>query len=166
MRILTTLFLLPSLGVAQVPVLTPRIGNTPDLSPERFAFFAWYNAAMRSDLELTAADQARFDSVYLSMGESFESPCEIIGIGCSWYCGGGPDSVRASSTLAPVGEHGYDALQAQDLDYCTAWCEGVQGPGIGESLTYHFAKDSPRLHTVMIANGLVTSDEARRPTTA
>jgi hypothetical protein len=149
---------------AQTPVLVlePVLGDAPDLSPAQFALFDKYTKAMTSEIELNATEQAWFDSMYYAVGETRESPCQVIGMECSWYCGGGPDSIWATSSLTAQGQHTYDAANVHDLDYCTAWCEGVPGPGIGQSLTYRFGPESPRLHTIKVSNGLVTSEAAWR----
>ncbi|MEM9997772.1 MAG: hypothetical protein AAF809_08730, partial [Bacteroidota bacterium] len=55
--------------------------------------------------------------------------------GCSLLCAFGWQT-EASSTLAPQGRNRYDASQAEDANPATAWVEGVDGPGIGERLTF------------------------------
>ena len=93
--------------------------------------------------------------------EMNESPWDVIGIGCSWYCLGGGDSVTASSQLKNQGKNNYDPSNAHDLSYETAWVEGVEGNGIGEYLLYHFRPNYPTgFHTVIVANGYVKSEEA------
>ena len=54
--------------------------------------------------------------------------------------GGGDDdcgkvTFTASSTLAPDGKAHYDASALGDGKLSTAWCEGVPGFGVGESVT-------------------------------
>ena len=142
--------------------LQPVLESTPDLSPGLFALYAWYDSVLTVQVELQDDKRALYDPLYYTWGETYLGPCDILGLGCSWYCGGGPDSVWASSTLEPTKGHSYGPQHAHDLDHCTAWCEGVDGAGIGESLTYHFAKDSPRLHTIKISNGLVTNEASWR----
>lgn len=142
--------------------LHPVLQGTPELGEEVHRLYAWYDSVLTTQIDALPSEQARWDTLYKAWGETYLGPCAIIGMECSWYCGGGPDTVWASSTLKPMGEHRYDAMQAHDLDYCHAWAEGATGPGIGESITYQFANDSPRLHTVNISNGLVTSERAWR----
>ena len=84
-------------------------------------------------------------------------------IGCSWYCGGGPDSISASSYLKPTNATiEYLPQNAHDFSYKTAWVEGAKGYGIGEYITYHFRRDSPRITQIYIANGYVKSEKAYR----
>ncbi|UII33852.1 hypothetical protein LVD17_08495 [Fulvivirga ulvae] len=86
-----------------------------------------------------------------------ENVWDIIGGGCSWYCGGGPRSVSASSHLTSQGENHYLPKNAHDLNYKNAWIEGVDGYGIGEYLIYEFAPESPRITEIIITNGYVKS---------
>lgn len=80
--------------------------------------------------------------------------------GCSWYCGGGPDSLSASSVLATQGKVNYEAQNAHDGDYKTVWVEGAKGDGIGEYLAYYFDPFSPRVNTIIITNGYIKSKKA------
>jgi hypothetical protein len=41
----------------------------------------------------------------------------------------------ASSMLKPDGKASYEAKNLNDAKLSTAWCEGVDGPGVGESIT-------------------------------
>lgn len=84
----------------------------------------------------------------------------IEGGGCSWYCGGGPKSVTASSFLPAQGENTYEPKEAHDLNYKTAWVEGVKGYGIGEYLLYTFEAASPRINKIKILNGYIKSKAA------
>jgi len=95
-------------------------------------------------------------------GEESESLWDIEGVGCSWYCGGGPREVTASSSLEGQGENNYGASNAHDLSYKTAWVEGVPGYGIGEYVEYTFAPESPRVNTIIVVNGYVKSIGAWR----
>jgi hypothetical protein len=63
-----------------------------------------------------------------------------------------PASVSATSTLPPVPGITYHASNVLDDDNTTAWCEGVRGNGIGESLTFAFAVPV-RLHRIDVVNG-------------
>ncbi|MEL6812342.1 MAG: hypothetical protein AAFP76_13510 [Bacteroidota bacterium] len=80
--------------------------------------------------------------------------------GCSWYCGGDVQSVRASSSLADTKKNSYAAINAHDFDFKTAWVEGVKGYGIGEYLEYRFNFDHMKdyggtlgINKLIIANG-------------
>ncbi|PXX98776.1 hypothetical protein DF185_15470 [Marinifilum breve] len=92
--------------------------------------------------------------------ETLESYWDIIGGGCSWYCGGGPKEVAASSYLKSQGAINYEAQNAHDLNYKNAWVEGVSGYGIGEFLLYTFAGASARITEIKLVNGYVKSKSA------
>ena len=59
-------------------------------------------------------------------GDSWTNNCAMI------------KSISASSTLKPIGNLNYKAQNAQDDDLGTAWIEGAEGYGIGESITFCF----------------------------
>jgi len=86
---------------------------------------------------------------------------DAIGSGCSWYCGGGTESISASSYLKSNNPTiTYVPQNAHDLSFKTAWVEGVDGYGIGESITYYFKQSAPRITKIIIANGYVKSPKA------
>ncbi|WP_375561180.1 hypothetical protein ACE193_01080 [Bernardetia sp. OM2101] len=90
-----------------------------------------------------------------------ENYWDILGGGCSWYCGAGGDSLLASSYLKSNHKTiDYLPRNAYDLSYETAWVEGVKGDGIGESLTYSFPPSHPRITEIKIVNGYVKSEKA------
>ncbi|MBK8614916.1 MAG: hypothetical protein IPN85_15975 [Flavobacteriales bacterium] len=153
--VLSVALVVRSIATAQdQPVLQPVLEAGPDLSLERYAAFAEFDSLLNAATPLSPTGKTRLDMLYLEIGETLESPCDLVGGGCSWYCGGGPDTVWASSCLAASKERSYAAMNAHDLDACTVWCEGVAGPGVGEQLVYRFAPESPRLHTILVVNGL------------
>lgn len=94
--------------------------------------------------------------------ETMEDYWDVIGGGCSWYCGGAPQEVTASSALKPQGTNSYGADNAQDLSFKTAWVEGVPGYGVGEYLLYKFSSTSPRITDIIVINGYVKSERAYR----
>ena len=106
--------------------------------------------------DLTKAEQELWENY----DETMENYWDIIGGGCSWYCGGGPKRVTASSYLSTQASNKYEPGNAHDLNYKTAWVEGVSGHGIGEYLLYHFSIYSPRITEIHIVNGYVKSKEA------
>lgn len=87
--------------------------------------------------------------------------------GCSWYCGGDVSSISATSELPQNGQNTYTAQNAHDFDHHTAWVEGKEDYGIGESLSYtiDFREDELYqgglgIHTLIIANGYKKSKKA------
>lgn len=106
--------------------------------------------------DLTAKEK----ELYESGMEAEQGYWDAIGGGCSWYCGGGPKEIRASSALNGQGDNTYGAGNAHDLSFKTAWVEGVSGYGIGQYLEYEFEGASPRINTIIVANGYVKSQTA------
>lgn len=77
---------------------------------------------------------------------------------CSWYCGGEVKSVTASSCLPCNNKFDYKGENAHDFNHESVWA--TKGRGIGETLTYTFAGECPRITTVEILNGHVKSEAA------
>ncbi|MDR2680378.1 MAG: Hint domain-containing protein [Tannerella sp.] len=96
---------------------------------------------------------------FLQDDENSRDPWDISEWGCSWYCGGGPDSIWASSELKPFHDIDYKAENIFDDYLKTAWIEGVPGYGIGESITFRFLKESPPVTDVTIYNGYMKSEK-------
>lgn len=92
--------------------------------------------------------------------ETQEDLWNIIGVACSWYCGGGFDFQSASSSLPAFKGITYDANNAHDLSYQTAWVEGAEGYGIGEYIDYHMKAINPRITSIIVVNGYVKSATA------
>lgn len=87
----------------------------------------------------------------------------IIGEGCSWYCGnGGPIKIEASSRLKSQGNNNYNESHLHDLSYQTTWVEGVSGYGIGEWIKYTFKANNPRITNIHVVNGYCKSQSAWR----
>lgn len=150
-----------SIGIsAQVSKnLYPKIGRKPDFSEAAIQRFAFFDTLLVAK-ERTEEEQRLLDTLMVEFEGVNESIWDISGGGCSWYCGGGPYKVSSSSHLKPMGENSYEPSQAHDDSFKTAWVEGASGQGIGEHIDYYFKNNSPRLHTILIYNGLVKSDKA------
>lgn len=146
--------------------LEPMVGVTFDFSPESIQKFnseesfnkcreVWskISSEKRKGEDITAEER----NILKYCDETKEEIWEIIGGGCSWYCGGGPKEITSSSFLKSQGENSYIPKNAHDLSYKTAWVEGVAGYGIGEYLEYHFAPESPRITKIIVVNGYVKS---------
>jgi hypothetical protein len=151
-------------------VIEPTIGFTPDISVDAKKnldrlkkMFASVDSIVNSYPNYETAKKhltARQISIYENEEEySKEDHLDVGSWGCSWYCGGGPDSIFASSTLSPDKSLDYKAGNIHDFSLRTAWVEAVKGYGIGESLTFRFAKQSPPVTTIEIYNGYMKSDK-------
>lgn len=154
------------LAAAQTPKikdLTPSGVRPLELSMEGEANYNKWSRLMSGKYsELTSAEKEFVDKYSEVFDESLESYWQTPpgGAGCSWYCAGGPSEVVASSELKSQGGLSYLAGHAHDFDYKNVWAEGVDGYGIGEYLLYRFSKNSPRVTTVIIANGHVKNAKA------
>lgn len=151
-------------------VIEPTIGFTPDISDdakknlERLKMmFAKVDSIINSYPNYETAKKhltVRQIEIYENEEEyNKEDHLDVGSWGCSWYCGGGPDSIFASSTLSPNKTLDYKADNIHDFSLRTAWVEGVNGYGVGESLTFRFAKKSPPVTTVELYNGYMKSDK-------
>ncbi|GAA4275965.1 NADase-type glycan-binding domain-containing protein [Aquimarina mytili] len=94
------------------------------------------------------------------MGEVYDSMWDVIGGGCSWYCGAGGYQVTTSSRLSSQGNISYEPKNLKDFSFKTAWVEGVSGYGIGEYIKFTFNPEHPRLTKIILVNGYVKSKKA------
>ena len=132
----------------------PKIGEQWEKAYEILDSIDWDNS------KLTDENKKFFDQIGFDYEEDHEGYYDAIGIGCSWYCGGGEDSISASSYLKSADTTvNYLPKNTGDLSFETAWIEGAKGYGIGEYLVYHFRRTAPRITLIYIANGYVKSPE-------
>jgi len=103
---------------------------------------------------LSKTEQALLDKY----PEVYEDIWTVKGGACSWYCGGGPNKVTATSHLKPQGTNTYSATNAHDDSYQTAWVEGVTDYGVGQYLTYTFPATTGRITGISVVNGYVKSE--------
>ncbi len=156
------------IATISIPELEPTLGKHLDLSLEGEIEFIRQRQECERIWELTA-NQKEYENLspedkkkYENCDETYESYWDVLGIGCSWYCGGGQDTLSASSHIPTSKGLTYEAKNAHDLNYKTAWIEGVKGYGIGEILTFHFPPQNPRITKIIIANGYVKTEKSWR----
>ena len=163
--ILTLVSTLASYG-QDIIALKPVLGFKVDKSTEGEIEFikerekceeVWQKVLGQGDYEnLSKEDRIIYDNC----SEEFENYWDILGVGCSWYCGGGQDTLSASSELESFNGLTYSARNIHDLSYKTAWIEGAPGHGIGEYVTYHIPPQNPRITEIIVVNGYVKSKKA------
>ena len=162
--ILAVFLTFSGISVAQdVKNMYPKLGRLLDFDPKIGE--QWEQAdKIIKDIKwdfskLTAENKKFFKQInYNYENEVGPGYYDAIGGSCSWYCGGGPDSISASSYLkSNSATINYLPKNAHDLSFKTAWVEGVKGQGIGEYITYHFRQTAPRITKIIIANGYVKS---------
>lgn len=153
----------------KLKVIEPTIGFTPDISDDAKKnqqrlkeLYTRIDSLIKSYPDYETAKQ-HLTERQIEIWEdeetySKEDHLDISTWGCSWYCGGGPDSIFTSSTLSANKNLNYVAVNAHDFSLRTAWVEGVSGYGIGEYITYRFATQSPPVTTIEIFNGYMKSD--------
>uniref|UniRef100_UPI001C9E7317 NADase-type glycan-binding domain-containing protein n=1 Tax=Saccharicrinis aurantiacus TaxID=1849719 RepID=UPI001C9E7317 len=153
-----------------IPILEPVLGFELDFNNESVSKFQ-SDAAFKDCRELfkkidregrsgTNDYTLEEQKILFYCDETKDNIWQIEGSGCSWYCGGGPKEVSASSYLKSQGTNSYDPKNAHDLNYKNAWIEGVDGYGIGEYLLYTFEGASPRINEIIVINGYVKSKAA------
>lgn len=150
-----------SFGQSELPVFEAEIQYSPDLSIKTQNEIERQSELLNMD-ELSDAEKEELDQLLLDYGEVVESVWDVVDGGCSWYCGGGNYKISASSELVSKTDISYAAESANDLRYDTAWVEGKEDGGIGEYLEYTFTNDSPRITSIIIANGYMKSESAWR----
>ncbi len=103
--------------------------------------------------------ERQIEMFYNEMDYMYEDHLEIGTIGCSWYCGGGPNKIESSSHLKAQNDLNYVPDNIHDFSLRTAWIEGKNGNGIGESVTYYFDRQSPLVTKLMIYNGYMKTEQ-------
>lgn len=168
-RIYPLLFLLLFIQAAppKVKELYPKSVKVLNLSEKAADEYAKKRAKAQA-IQEKLSDEVTYESLSKAEKEILDSYDEMapesywnmFGEGCSWYCGGGPKSVTASSTLKPQGKVNYKAENAHDFNYLNVWAEGAKGYGIGEYLLYTFEANCPRITGIIVVNGHVKSETA------
>lgn len=112
--------------------------------------------------DLTEAERKRLDEILETekIDETKVNWWDISGQGCSWYCCGSIDTVIATSQLKNNGSITYIGNNAGDDNYETAWVEGVEGYGIGESVTFYFTEGQGAIDEIIVSNGYVKTPKA------
>lgn len=121
-----------------------------------------YNLALKFIKDKGESNMTEADWNYvakLGYDEMNDGYFDLVGGGCSWYCGdGGPIKITASSRLANQGTNNYNEKNLHDLMANTPWVEGVKGYGIGEWVEYTFKANNPRITNIKIVNGYCKSE--------
>jgi hypothetical protein len=148
-----------------LPILQPDIDPyIPDFSPEGLEKLKQMEQRfLELNQRTTPFDQLSKEDQWIltEYDDTKETPYEIIGARCSWYCGGDSIGIRSSSHLpSHRNKYSYVAKNAHDLSFATAWVEGANGNGIGEYLEYRFDNTHPRVTQIIIHNGYVKSEKA------
>jgi len=145
--------------------LSPVLGQLIDKNPAGELAF---NKQKKKCEGLTAnANQQNKSNQHVKVNQNILNECDqlpenywdVLKPGCSWYCSGGEDTISASSSLSAQSNVNYRANNIHDLNYKTAWVEGVKGYGIGEWIMYHFPPQTPRITELIVVNGYAKSEQ-------
>jgi hypothetical protein len=81
--------------------LFPTVGSIPDFSQEAWMEFERCDEILQKIVlgSLSYEQLSPNDRHIVEKYESIESLYDVLPAGCSWYCGGGPSLVTASSEL-------------------------------------------------------------------
>ena len=119
------------------------------------------------DLEPTLADDLRiiarrgynsYDARNYSSSEEENQPWRSYVIqGDRYFLDHADYDAVASSTLPPSGKKKYDAANLRSNEGDVAWVEGVEGDGVGESVTLTITRPLP-LDAILIKPGYVSSE--------
>ncbi len=143
----------------EIKELTPDFKKPLDFSDDMIALWSRCDSLMFGLMEADSLSQEDYNILLDHCDElGYSEACEgMYGVicGCSWYCGAMYSKVSVSSHLANSDTIRYDEKSISDLNYYSAWVEGVEGHGIGETITFEFAPMHPRITEIIIANGYV-----------
>ena len=150
----------------KIKEMHPKYGRSLEFSEKDEAEYNKILEALNKNewnYDKLTAKQNEFLKKVGGLDETKSSLWNTIGDGCSWYCGGGPSDITASSYLkSNHATINYVPKNIHDFSLKTAWVEGVEGQGIGEYVTYHFSSTAARVTHVIIANGCVVSERLYR----
>jgi len=115
-------------------------------------------------LKIDETDWSEYTAEELALIEKYDVEMKgdlwnVMEGGCSYYCGAGQYEVETSSYLASNRGLNYTSENLTDFSYETAWVEGKEDYGIGESIRFEFVATHPRVTTIIIVNGYVKSDD-------
>jgi len=160
-----------SLFSQDLPVLTPEIGDAPDFSGEaRMIYEEGLKVVKRvesGEVNERQLNQRELNMYYSHTEMDGEFVDGFYGLG-EFYVSGcpyKPAEIRASSSLKGSGSYSYDPTNLVDMTLETAWVEGIEGNGLGESMTYSFEisqESVNELWRLAIHNGYVKSTRAWR----
>ena len=82
--------------------------------------------------KISEQDKKMIDSLEMGYGPLTQ------GVGCSWYCGGGPYKITSYSYLKEEGKITYLPDNIHDFDLFTAWVPDNTNGSVGKKLNFHF----------------------------
>ena len=98
-------------------------------------------------------DMTEYQRAVIDSCEKCEALMHFYSSACSWYCGGIVDTIVSSSCHKADKYGSYEGINAHDWNINTAWLTNSRQYGVGESITYTFPGNCPRITTVIVLNG-------------
>jgi hypothetical protein len=102
---------------------------------------------------ISEQDKKMIDSLEMGYGPLTQ------GVGCSWYCGGGPYRITSSSYLKDEGKITYLPDNIHDFDLFSAWVPDNSNGSIGKKINFHFKPFAPRVKEILIWNGYIKNTD-------
>ena len=130
MMLLFMILSLSAFGQGSVKHLKPKMGEALIFDPKDEELIKRRDDLYKLD-KLTAAQEKELKALESKFPEQEGSIWDALSMECSWYCGGGPRTITASSYLNSSGKINYLPENIHDLIYKTVWSEGVVGYCIG-----------------------------------
>ncbi|MCC5918540.1 MAG: hypothetical protein JJU02_14555 [Cryomorphaceae bacterium] len=160
--ILTSLILTLGLIVSgqELPVIQATIHDSNNYSKSDQIF--WQKALdLYSKINSFDIDYDKISLQEIKMIDSLESGYGPMtqGVGCSWYCGGGPYKISSSSYLKDDGEITYNETNIHDFDLFTAWIPDNSNENLTKKINFHFKPFAPRINEIIIWNGYIKNNE-------
>jgi hypothetical protein len=160
--ILTILILTLGLSVSgqNLPIIQPTISYSNEFTKTEQA--VWQKALdLYAKINSGDIDYEKIAEQDRKMVDSLESGFGPLtqGVGCSWYCGGGPYKITSSSYLKDEGKITYLPDNIHDFDLFTAWVPDNANGSIGKKINFHFKPYSPRINEIIIWNGYVKNSD-------
>lgn len=137
-----------------LPVIEPKVFDAVNYTKAEQIY--WEHAmdlmAKVNSGELNYGEQmAKEDIQAIDSLEMMHGPM-TEGVGCSWYCGGGPYKITASSYIHEQGKINYLPDNIHDFNLLTAW---VPKGTIGMKINFHFKPFAPRVNEILLWNGYI-----------
>lgn len=160
--ILTILFL--TLGLSVTGQNLPTIQATVNASNEfkKADQIIWQKALDQyAKINSGDIDYEKLSEQDKKMIDSLESGYGPLtqGVGCSWYCGGGPYKITSSSYLKGEGKITYLPDNIHDFDLFTAWVTDNSNGSMGKKINFHFKPFAPRVNEIIIWNGYIKNTD-------
>ena len=143
-----------------LPTIQPTVGESNEYSKaeqvnwqKALEQYAKINSDEISYGTLSEKDRIMIDSLEKLAGPLTQGP------GCSWYCGGGPYKVTASTYLKDQGKITFIPDNIHDFNLFSAWVSDYSNRAIEKKINFYFEPFAPRVNEIIIWNGYIKNSE-------